>query len=136
MTQTLAEKDGFRLIAAWPDYVDGFLSGLATTDQMIAENPDVVQRFITATWRGMDAYLTDPELGVEVILGVSPPGITEDDAMAMYERDLTVRPENGEMTDETVLSMARILADLEDLDAPRTTEDIVDWSFVREASGS
>lgn len=136
VTQTMAERDGFRLVAAGPDHVDGFLSGLATTDQMIAEQPDVVQRFITATWRGMEAYSSDPELGVEIILSISPPGITEEDARAMYERDLPVRPENGEMTDDTVLSMAKILADLEGLDAPDTTDDIVDWSFIREASGT
>lgn len=133
--QKLAEKEGFSLLAEAPEYVDGFLSGLVATDSTVQDRADVVQRYIDATLRGFEDYMSDPEFGAEVILSLSPPPVTEEDAASIYESDVQLRPENLRLSDDTVLSMMQILADLEDLEAPDSVEDVVDWSFVEAASG-
>ena len=57
---------GYQVNLIWPsDYgVHMYSDSLITTDQLIAENPDLVTRFLRATLRGWREAIEDPEAAV------------------------------------------------------------------------
>lgn len=59
--------DGGTVNIIWPsDYgINFYADVLFTTDEFIAQNPDVVARFVRATLRGWNKAVEDPELGTE-----------------------------------------------------------------------
>ncbi|MBX6342350.1 MAG: ABC transporter substrate-binding protein, partial [Thermomicrobiaceae bacterium] len=54
------------------DYVQVVSTGLATSDKMIQEHPDVVQRFVRASLRGLRETLADPSAAFEATLKRMP----------------------------------------------------------------
>lgn len=62
-----AKQEGIEATAIWPsDYGISFYADiLFTTDQMIEEHPDLVQRFVRATLNGWQKAIEDPDLGTE-----------------------------------------------------------------------
>ena len=61
---------GYKVNLIWPGDYGVHLYGhtLITTDRMIAENPDLVTRFLRATLRGWREAIEDPEAAVAVTL--------------------------------------------------------------------
>ncbi len=61
---------GYELNLIWPsDYgVHMYADTLITTDEVIAENPDLVTRFLRATLRGWREAIEEPEAAVEATL--------------------------------------------------------------------
>lgn len=57
---------------AWIDYgafgLDIYGSGLVTSERLIAENPDVVQSFVRATYQGYSFGLENPEEATRIVL--------------------------------------------------------------------
>jgi NitT/TauT family transport system substrate-binding protein len=58
----------------WPsDYgISWYGDVLITTDQMIDEKPDVVERFVRATLKGWQQAVSDPELATSATLAFDP----------------------------------------------------------------
>ena len=60
----------------WIEYSDyglnAYGSGLATTDERIAKNPDLVRRFLKATYRGYQFAIDKPDAAVDVMLKAFP----------------------------------------------------------------
>ena len=69
-----AKYDGVETTAIWPsDYgVPFYADVIFTTDEFIAEHPDVVGRFVRATLRGWQKAIEDPDLAVAATLAVAP----------------------------------------------------------------
>lgn len=69
-----AKSDG--VTVAWIDYADYGLdmygSGIATSDSLIEKNPDLVQRFVTATYRGYEFVIAEPAKATESLLKQYP----------------------------------------------------------------
>ena len=65
-----ARQAGYELSLIWPSDYGVHLYGdtLITTDQLIAENPDLVTRFLRATLRGWREAIEDPDAAVEITL--------------------------------------------------------------------
>ena len=63
-------QKGYQVNLIWPsDYgLHLYADTLITTDQLIAENPDLVTRFLRATLRGWREAIEDPEAAVAIIL--------------------------------------------------------------------
>ncbi|MFH2116229.1 MAG: ABC transporter substrate-binding protein, partial [Spirochaetota bacterium] len=61
---------GYKVNLIWPGDYGSHMYGhtLITTDRMIAENPDLVTRFLRATLRGWREAIEDPEAAVAVTL--------------------------------------------------------------------
>lgn len=129
--QVLAEKEGFNRLVPASDVVPMFLSGISVNQSLIDEDPDLIQRFVTATHRGLLAYLEDPEFGVEVVKEAS--GLSDEDAQRAYELDVAHRSLNGKTSDETMLSTMEVLAQVLNLNPPQGVEDAVDWTFIDNA---
>lgn len=54
------------------DYVDMVSTGLVTNDDMIAEHPELVQKFVAATLKGLKASLDDPDAAFEASMKRMP----------------------------------------------------------------
>ena len=69
-----ADMQGIKNSAIWPgDYgVPFYADVLFTTDDFIAKNPDVVERFVRATLRGWKAAIENPEKAADVTLSYDP----------------------------------------------------------------
>jgi len=67
---SLAEKDGKKI--GWLRYrdfkLDLYGNGLVTTEKLIAERPDLVRRFVQATYKGYAFMREHPQEAVEIIL--------------------------------------------------------------------
>lgn len=48
------------------DYIDLVANGIISNEQTIAENPELVQRFVDATLRGLEETLADPQAAYEI----------------------------------------------------------------------
>ncbi len=68
------EQDRGEVNIIWPsDYGISFYADVIfTTDEMIAENPDVVARFVRATLNGWSKAIEDPALGTAHTLSFDP----------------------------------------------------------------
>ena len=66
----MMKQEGLRLNLIWPsEYGANFYSDtLVTTDEMIAEKPGMVARFLRATIKGWQAAIEDSQLAVDVTL--------------------------------------------------------------------
>jgi len=69
-----AQQEGLDFVALWPsDYGVPFYGDVIfTTDDFIAKNPEVVQRFVSATIRGWQKALENPDLGTKDTLLFDP----------------------------------------------------------------
>ncbi len=68
------QLDGLEPSVIWPsDYGANFYSDVIfTTDQLIENQPDLVERFVHATLQGWQAAIENPELSVEHTLAFDP----------------------------------------------------------------
>jgi NitT/TauT family transport system substrate-binding protein len=69
-----ADMQGLESSAIWPsDYgVPFYADVIFTTDDFIAHNPNVVERFLRATLRGWQAAVENPEKATDAALSVAP----------------------------------------------------------------
>lgn len=70
-----AENQGFSVnVMEVEDYgvPDYYELSLVTSDKMIAENPDIVQRFVRAAMRGYEDAMDDPQSAVQLMKQVRP----------------------------------------------------------------
>ena len=82
---------------AWIEYsdygLDNYGSGLATTEDIIAKRPDMVRKFLKATYRGYAYAIANPEKAADVIVQVYP---TVDRGVALEQikdiNDLIIDP--------------------------------------------
>ena len=60
----------------WIEYADFnfdiYGNGLVTSDRMIADNPDLVRRFVEAAFRGYDYVVEHTEEAAAIIVGLHP----------------------------------------------------------------
>ena len=58
---------------AYSDHMrDDYRSGIAASDAVIAKNPDVVRRFVKATYRGYESMAADPEGSADIMVKIYP----------------------------------------------------------------
>lgn len=60
----------------WIEYgtfgLEAYGNGLTTTDKLIKENPDLVRRFVKATYKGYELLLKDPEGSADSVVKLFP----------------------------------------------------------------
>jgi len=118
---------------------DAYGTGVFTSQKMIDENPDLVQRFMNAYTKGFQHVLDDPAGAAATLAAVSPEYA---DNAALYEKQLAVdiaesfqSPDTeaaglGAMTEQKWQDTIDILADQGVIETVPTTSDVFDSSFV------
>ena len=135
-----ARQAGYELNLIWPgDYgVHVYADTLITTDQLIAENPDLVTRFLRATLRGWREAIEDPEAAVASTLKYAKEADAELQAQ-MMEASLplihTGEDQIGWMRAEVWQGMHDILLEQGLLDEPVDLGKVYTMEFLQKVYG-
>ncbi len=121
VTQKQAAAAGVNV--SWIEYsafgLDAYGSGFATTEDVISKRPDVVRKFLRASYRGFEFARTNPEQAADIMLKSFP---TVDRAVALQQ----IREINELIVDAQVKDKG--LGHLRD-DRMRATVQFVDKAF-------
>lgn len=114
------------------DYIDLVSNGLITNEQTIAENPELVQRFVRAMVRGLVDTIDDPagayEISKKYVEGL------DDSRMNVLEASIEIwqadvlgytDPRSWDKTQEILLQMGLLDAPVENLEQAYTNEFIL-----------
>lgn len=131
------QQDGGEINVIWPsDYGVAFYADvLFTTDDFIAENPDVVARFVQATLRGWAKAIEDPTLGVQHVLSFDS---TLDEATQLAALNASIPlidtgyVQMGYMEPEVWQEMMDLLVDQDILDEPIDVTTVYTNEFIGE----
>jgi NitT/TauT family transport system substrate-binding protein len=114
------------------DYVDMVSNGLITNEQTIAENPELVQRFVRAMVRGLADTLADPagayEISKKFVEGLDDSRMNVLEAsLPIWEADVLGHTDarSWDKTQEILLQMGLLDAPVENLDKAYTNEFIL-----------
>jgi len=122
----------------WPsDYgISWYGDVLITTDKMIAEQPDVVERFVRATLKGWQQAISNPDLATEATLTYDAE-LDKNFQMAAMKASIplidTGEGKIGLMRPEAWQQINDILADQGIIDAPVDVETVYTNEFVEQA---
>ena len=113
------------------DYIDMVANGIITNETVLAENPDLVERFVRATLRGIHDTLADPEAAYDISknyiegLDDSRKPVLEA-SLDMWQSDMLgeTSAESWEVTQEILLGAKLLDAPVAGLDAAYTNEFI------------
>ena len=119
-------------VIAVADYIDLVANGILTNEKTIAENPELVQRFINAFTRGLRDTLADPDAAYEISkkyvegLGDDRRGVLEA-SLPLWQSDQLGRtdPAAWQQTQDILIEMGLLNGPLPDL-AATFTNDFVD----------
>jgi NitT/TauT family transport system substrate-binding protein len=114
------------------DYIDMVSNGLITNERTIAENPELVQRFVRAMVRGLSDTIADPAEGYEISkkyvegLDDSRMGVLTA-SIAIWEADVLgyTDPRSWDRTQEILLQMGLLDVPVENLEQAYTNEFIL-----------
>lgn len=129
--QLAAQGEAINIIYV-ADYVDMVSNGIITNEETIANNPELVQRFVRAVLRGLDDVLADPA-GAYATSKQFVEGL-DDSRMNVLEASLPMwraetpgltDPASWEKTQEILLGMGLLDAPVADLDAAYTNEFVL-----------
>ena len=72
----MKQADAAGVKIGWIEYSDygmnAYGSGIATTDERIAKNPDLVRRFVNATYRGYQFAIERPDAAADIMVKMFP----------------------------------------------------------------
>jgi NitT/TauT family transport system substrate-binding protein len=111
------------------DFIDMVANGIITNEMVIAEDPEMVQRFVTATMRGLQDALANPseayEISKKFVEGLGDERINVLEAtLPMWQADPLglSDPAAWENTERVLLEMGFLDAPLADLEAAYTNQ--------------
>jgi NitT/TauT family transport system substrate-binding protein len=112
-------------------------NGLITSDRLIAENPDLVQRFVAATYRGYADMIEHPEEATEILVRshqVLDPAIIL--AQIQESIDLIGEPRTlGWLEEEKMAITLETLRSAYEIDSSVTVSDLYTTAFLGRKSG-
>ena len=116
-------------VIAVADYVDLVANGFLTNEQTIAENPELIQRFINAFMRGLRDTLADPDAAYEISkkfvegLDDSRKGVLEASLPLWGTEPLGLTdPASWVVTQDVLIEMGLLTGPLPDLEKTYTNE--------------
>lgn len=125
------------LTIGWVEYeahnLDIYGSGLVTSDKLIEENPDLVQRFVAATYKGYQYASENPEDAADILVKQFPVLARDVTLQQVKETaDLIAGPgAMGDMTEEKMASTLEFLKAAYDVTEDIQVGDIYTTRFLR-----
>ena len=116
-------------------------TGVIATEDMVAENPALVESFVRGVQRGLDWTITNPDQAVDMMVNLFPRSVTEEQAEAAIEQvAIAAYGENtadlpvGQMSEDDVIATLDTLqryGGLTSVEAPSAyyTNDFIDPGF-------
>ena len=128
-----AQKDGFTKLAASSDYANLIEGGIAAADVKVKQNPEKMFRFIRATLKGLDYFLSKREPAIKYMT----------EALRLKDRDLAnsiydvqskLLLRDGYTDDKVLQSMIEAMKKTTKVQRDIKVSDIFDLAFVKKAS--
>jgi NitT/TauT family transport system substrate-binding protein len=121
------------------DYgIDIYANVIFTTEDMIANNPDLVERFVSAVVQGLDAAVSDPQRAAEVTVAQSDALNLESEAQSMAQALPLFKPagaEVGMMTDSVWQFTADLMIDQDLLPSDTDVSNAYTLEFLNKIYG-
>jgi ABC-type nitrate/sulfonate/bicarbonate transport system substrate-binding protein len=128
-----AQKDGFTKLATASDYANLIEGGLAAADVKIKQNPEKTFRFIRATLKGLDYFISKREPAIKYMTEALKMKDYEL-ANAIYEVQSKLLLRDGYTDDKVLQSMIDAMKKTTKVERNITVSDIFDLAFVKKAS--
>ena len=124
----------------WIEYADFnfdiYGNGLVTSDRMIADNPDLVRRFVEAAFRGYDYVVEHTEEAAEIIVGLHP--VLDKDIVLQQLQETIASMNDHEnvswLEEDKIAETLGILRSAYDIDASVGVGDIYTTAFLKQTS--
>lgn len=123
-------RDGFHKLAVSGDYLPHYpIGGLGVTDELIKNNPAVIQAFVAATLRGIAYYRQNR---AESVRFIAKELRTADESLAaqMFDWHQTVLADEGRPSQAWINGVLDFTRKSLELKTPLNTEQVFDFSFV------
>jgi ABC-type nitrate/sulfonate/bicarbonate transport system substrate-binding protein len=128
-----AQKDGFTKLATASDYANLIEGGLAAADVKIKQNPEKTFRFIRATLKGLDYFISKREPAIKYLMEALKMKDHEL-ANAIYEVQSKLLLRDGYTDDKVLQAMIDAMKKTTKVQRDITVSDIFDLALVKKAS--
>ncbi|HXV82726.1 MAG TPA: ABC transporter substrate-binding protein [Candidatus Binatia bacterium] len=127
-----AQKDGFTKLASAGDYANLIEGGIAAADVKIKQNPEKTFRFIRATLKGLDYFITKREPSIKYMAEALRLKDREL-ANAIYDVQSKLLLRDGYTDDKVLQSMIESMKKTTKVQRDIKVSDIFDLTFVKKA---
>jgi ABC-type nitrate/sulfonate/bicarbonate transport system substrate-binding protein len=127
-----AQKDGFSKLASAGDYANLIEGGIAASDVKVKQNPQKIFRFIRATLKGLDYFVSKREPSIKYMaeaLRLKDPEL----ASMIYDVQSKLLLRNGYTDDKVLQSMIESMKKTTKVQRDIKVSDIFDLAFVKKA---
>ena len=128
-----AQKDGFTKLAAASDYANLIEGGIAASDVKIKQNPQKMFRFIRATLKGLDYFVSKREPAIKYMIEALRLKDREL-ANSIYDAQSKLLLRDGYTDDKVLQSMIEEMKRTTKMQRDIKVSDIFDLAFVKKAS--
>lgn len=128
-----AQKDGFTKLASAGDYANLIEGGIAAADVKIKQNPEKTFRFIRATLKGLDYFITKREPSIKYMAEALRLKDREL-ANAIYDVQSKLLLRDGYTDDKVLQSMIDSMKKTTKVQREIKVNDIFDLTFVKKAN--
>lgn len=128
-----AQKDGFTKLAAASDYANLIEGGIAAADVKVKQNPEKIFRFIRASLKGLDYFVSKREPAIKYMTEALR---LKDRALAnsIYDAQSKLLLRDGYTDDKVLQSMIDEMKRTTKMQRDIKVSDIFDLTFVKKAS--
>ena len=128
-----AQKDGFTKLAAASDYANLIEGGIATSDVKVKQNPEKMFRFIRASLKGLNYFVSKREPAIKYMTEALRLKDREL-ANSIYDAQSKLLLRDGYTDDKVLQSMIEEMKRTTKVQRDIKVSDIFDLAFVKKAS--
>ena len=132
-TSFMAQKEGFHRLASAGEYVHFIQGGIATTDEKIRQDPARIAKFMRASLKGLQFYLSRREPSIGYMMDIMKMK-DRDLAAAVYDHDIKFMLKDGSSSDQTLQAMIDDMRKNTGVKKELKVADVFDLSFVKKAA--
>lgn len=132
-TSIMAQRDGFVRLTSAGDYMTSIQGGLVTTDAVIKQKPALIAKFIRASLKGLNFFLTRREPSIKYMMDIMKYK-DHDLAASIYNYDSKFLLRDGSTSDRTLQEIIDDARGIIGIKKEFSVTDVFDLSFVRKAS--
>lgn len=132
-TSIKAQKEGFTKLASAGDYANLIQGGLATSEDKIKQNPGKLYKFIRASLKGINFFVSKREPAIKYMMGALR--LTDREmANAIYDIESKLILRQGFSDDKILQTIVDDMKRTTKVEREIRTGDVFDLSFVRKAN--
>lgn len=131
-TSIMAQKEGFVKLLSAGDYMTSIQGGLVTTDAVIRKKPALIAKFIRASLKGLNFFLTKREASISYMMDIMKYK-NRDLAAAIYDYDSKFLLRDGFTSDKVLQGVIDDMRKVTGIHKEFHVSDVFDLGFVRKA---